>query len=132
MQNEVTALVVMSPERRSPLIDHLVALDVHILTASSCGEAAERLHDEPAVRLVLTDLALPDGSWFDVLNRVGDLSATVAVVVCARVADERLWTQVLEAGGFDVLVEPYQDREVHRILAAAASGRASRHLAAAC
>jgi hypothetical protein len=36
------------------------------------------------------------------------------------VADERLWAQVLEAGAFDILVEPYQVREVSRILDAAA------------
>ncbi|MBI3698255.1 MAG: hypothetical protein HY238_25885, partial [Acidobacteria bacterium] len=40
-----------------------------------------------------------------------------------RVADERLWTQVLEAGGFDALVEPYQESEVRRILHAAAGYR---------
>ncbi len=132
MQNVVTALLVMPPERRSSLIDHLTALDANVVTAGSCGEAAERLRDEPGVRVVLTDLVLPDGSWCDVLNRVGDLRAAAEVVVCARVADERLWTQVLEAGGFDVLVEPYQDREVSRIFVAAAAGRSPRHLAAAC
>ena len=129
MQNEVTALIVMPKERRSRLLDHLSGVNVR--TASSCEEAAELLREDPEVRVVLTDLSLPDGSWFDVLNRVGDLNASAEVVVCARVADERLWTQVLEAGGFDVLVEPYQEREVKRILRAAATGRSSHHLAAA-
>ena len=130
MQNEVTALVVMSQERRSRLLDHLSGVGVNVRTASSCEEAVALLREDPEVRVVLTDLALPDGSWFDVLNCVGDLKSSAEVVVCARVADERLWTQVLEAGGFDVLVEPYQEREVRRILGAASTGR-SQHLAAA-
>ena len=73
------------------------------------------------MRLVLTDLTLPDGSWFDVLSRVDDAKADAKVVVCARLADERLWSQVLEAGAYDMLVEPYQQDEVRRILDAAAA-----------
>lgn len=136
MEKQLTALLVMPPERRSDLLGHLAGIDAIVLTATSCGEAAQLLRDEPGVGLVLTDLALPDGSWFDVLNRVGDEHRDTKVVVCARVADERLWTQVLEAGGFDVLVEPYQAREVLRILSAVASGQSAlashtAHLAAA-
>ena len=129
--NRVTALLVMPQERSTALLNHLTKMEASVIAAGSCGEAAELLREEPGVGVVLTDLCLPDGSWFDVLNRVSDASPWAQVVVCARVADERLWTQVLEAGGFDVLVEPYQDREVRRILGAAASGRPRHHLAAA-
>jgi len=129
MTGSLAALVVMPLERRSCLIDHLTGVEVR--TAASCGEATDVLRLDQEVRVVLTDLALPDGSWFDILNLVGDLHPGAHVVVCARVADERLWTQVLEAGGFDVLVEPYQEREVHRILEAATVGHPPRHMAAA-
>lgn len=132
MKSESTTLVVMQQDRRSGLIHHLSEIPVAVLTASSCAEAVELMRDSPAVRVVLTDLCLPDGSWFDVLNRVGDLKPDAQVVVCARLADERLWSQVLEAGGFDVLVEPYEAPEVRRILSAAVVGRSSRALAAAC
>ena len=131
MEKQLTALLVMNHERRSVLAGHLVSLDATVLTAGSCGDAARVLYDEPEVRLVVTDLVLPDGSWFDVLNRVGDARSDAAVVVAARVADERLWTQVLEAGGFDLLVEPYQGREVQRILAAATTPHLHHRLAAA-
>ncbi len=130
MDKQLTALLVMNQERSSALVNHLARMDANILTARSCGEAARVLRDEPEVRLVLTDLVLPDGSWFDVLNRVGDVKGDATVVVCARVADERLWTQVLEAGGFDLLVEPYQGHEVQRILEAAMTPP-MHHLAAA-
>jgi DNA-binding response OmpR family regulator len=131
MGKQLTALLVMNQERRSALADHLISMDATVLTAGSCGEAARVLRDEPEVRLVVTDLVLPDGSWFDVLNRVGDARGDATVVVAARVADERLWTQVLEAGGFDLLVEPYQGPEVQRILAAATTPHLHHRLAAA-
>ncbi len=131
MANRLNTLLVMPQERRSALLHHIRSLNANVLTASSCAEATERLRSDPEVRVVLTDLCLPDGSWFDVLNQVGDINTSAQVVVCARVADERLWSQVLEAGGFDVLVEPYQDREVRRIVMAAASQPSGRRLMAA-
>ena len=131
MPQPLTALVVMPQERRSRLIAQLSGIHANVLTASSCGEAVDVLRVDPEVRIVLTDLTLPDGSWFDVLNRVGDMNPGAEVVVCARLADERLWTQVLGAGGFDVLVEPYQAGEVKRIVDAAVAGRHTPRLAAA-
>lgn len=120
MQDRLTALVVMAPERSSSLLSHLQPLNARVLTARSCAEAARRLEGDSTVKVILTDLCLPDGSWFDVLNRAGDISPASRVVVCARVADERLWSQILEAGGFDMVVEPFEGPEVRRILSAAA------------
>lgn len=131
MKSKPATLVVMPHERRGDLIRHLSDIPVAVLTASSCAEAVELLRDLPGIRVVLTDLCLPDGTWFDVLNSVSGLKSRPEVVVCARLADERLWSQVLEAGCFDVLVEPYQVSEVHRILRAAAAGPPFRALAAA-
>ncbi len=123
MEEQPTALIVMPQEWRSRLLDQLSGIRANILIASSCSEAVELLRDTPAIRVVLTDLSLPDGSWLDVLNRVANLNPSAEVVVCARMADERLWTAVLEAGGFDVLVEPYQEGELKRVIEAAAASR---------
>ena len=129
MTEPLTALVVMSPERSCELTPCLAGLAARVVTAATCGEAAVRMRLEADIRVVLTDLSLPDGSWCDVLTQAGDLQPAAEVVVCSRLADERLWTQVLEAGGFDVLSEPYYDAEVRRVFRAAALGR--HHLAAA-
>lgn len=123
MPQPLTALVVMAAERASTLVRCLGRLGSTVLTTSTCGEAAALLRSEPGVGVVLTDLVLPDGSWCDVLNQVLDLRPEAEVVVCARLADERLWTDVLDAGGFDVLAEPYQDLEVERVVTRAVAGR---------
>ena len=123
MPERLTALVVMSERGCAHLLDQLQALQADVRTAASCAEAFDLLRDDPDVTLVLTDLYLSDGNWSDVLRQVRERHANAKVVVCLRVADERLWTQVLEAGGFDALVEPYQESEVRRILHAAAGYR---------
>lgn len=127
MDGTRTVLVVMSPERSPDLIRSLSAVVPLVVTVPTCDEASSVLRREP-VGLVLTDLSLPDGSWCDVVNRAGDLRPGTPVVVCARLADERLWTDVLDAGGFDVLAEPYQEPELRRVLDAAAAGASTRKL----
>ena len=119
MQSQLTALLVMTRERHFVLMDPLKTIDANVRTASTCEEVARMLRDDPNIGLVLTDLCLPDGNWFDILTLVSDLHPGANVVVCARLADELLWNKVLEAGGFDVLVEPYETNEVSRILLSA-------------
>ena len=131
MHGRLTALLAMPPERCSCLADQLKIIDANVRDASSCDEVARLLRDDPDISLVLTDLCLPDGSWFDVLSLASDLHPGASVVVCTRFADELLWTKVLEAGGFDVLVEPYEETEVGPILMAAAKTRRHYQLAVA-
>jgi DNA-binding response OmpR family regulator len=42
---------------------------------------------------------------------------TAAIVFLARLADEPLWLEMLNAGAFDLLPKPYDHRELTRIIA---------------
>jgi DNA-binding response OmpR family regulator len=42
---------------------------------------------------------------------------TAAIVFLARLADEPLWLEMLNAGAFDLLPKPYDRRELTRIIA---------------
>jgi DNA-binding NtrC family response regulator len=119
----------MPSERSSRLKSLLTRIEATIREASSCEGAAAVLRDDSEINLVLTDLTLPDGNWFDVINLAGDLRPGVHVVVCG-IADERLWTNVLEVGGFDVLVDPYQQAEVNRVVSTALKSHTPRQMAA--
>ncbi len=131
MAEPVTALLVMPPEKRSALLGHFTGVRMQVLTASNCREAADRLRAEPGVRVVLSDLSLEDGTWLDVMHDVDQRKAGAKVVVCVHLADERLWVRLIEAGAYDVLVEPYEDVEVKRILESASESRSVPPLAAA-
>ena len=43
------------------------------------------------------------------------------LIVTCRLADERLWAEVLNLGGFDVLAQPFYAREVVRSVNSACS-----------
>lgn len=73
------------------------------------------------VQVVVTDAVLDDGDWRQVLEIVAHGRRKIEVVVCSRLGDPKLWLDVLEEGGYDVLVEPFEHEEVRRIVEAAAT-----------
>jgi DNA-binding response OmpR family regulator len=84
-------------------------------------------------------VAIADGGWRDIIDSVASRANPPSVIVTSSFADEALWAEVLNLGGFDVLAQPFDANEVARIAQAAlrrskmpahhAAGRA--HLAAA-
>jgi DNA-binding response OmpR family regulator len=76
-------------------------------------DAVETLRRRP-VDVVLCDRDLPDGSWKDVLATTSSLATPPPVIVTARFANERLWAEVLNLNGYDVLTKPFDADEVMR------------------
>ena len=110
----------MARERGLPLLDALESDGIEVLAVCDCNEALQMLRTQP-VQVVVTDTTLPDGDWRRVLEIVEQGYRKIEVVVCSRVGDPKLWLDVLEQGGYDVLVEPFEPEEIRRILEAAAA-----------
>ena len=114
-------MLVMAGERRLPLLDVLESCGIEVLPVCDCNAAHRMLGTQPPVHVVVTDTALPDGDWRRVLEIVTQVSANIEVIVCSRLGDHKLWLDVLEQGGYDVFVQPYQREEIQRIVEAAAA-----------
>jgi len=96
-----------------------------IREAMGCKGAAAFLDtDTPAV--VMCDQHLPDGSWKDLLEVMASVSDPPPLVVTSRLADERLWAEVLNLGGYDLLTRPLDRCEVRRVLGLARLHRFGR------
>lgn len=128
MQSKISALLIMPRERRLPLLEHLEACGVDLLTACDCGEAHRILDGRRPVQVVLTDVKLTDGDWRSVLAEVSHSDKRAEVIVCASLVDHNLWIDALEGGAYDVIVRPYQREEVRRILVSAAARSDMRSL----
>ena len=63
--------------------------------------------------VVICERSLPDGDWRDLLHKAPRL------IVTARDADDQLWAEVLNLGGYDVLAQPFDEVEVCRVVASA-------------
>ena len=64
------------------------------------------------ISVVISETHLPDGSWKDLLAHVMLRTASTALVVTSKLADEFLWAEVLNLGGYDVLAQPFDRDEV--------------------
>ena len=117
------ALLVMPPERRSPLAGPLESLDVEILAVSTCNEARSLLQTAPPVEVVVTQVTLADGNWSDILRYLVDNDIRASVVVSSPRADEHLWSEILWRGGYDLLVEPYESGDFQQTIEGALRAR---------
>lgn len=87
-------------------------------------EAPDRRHalrclDRNPVHVVIADSEARGWNWKRVLRDLHRRSHPPALVVTSRLADDALWSEVLNLGGYDVLVRPLATEEVERVVAAA-------------
>ena len=110
-----------------------------ILFVSGCSEDARRLSQmlqslpllldhAPTVQqmraklrqsdydVILTEAALPDGNWLDVLHVARKHPAEIEVIVTDPHADARFWAEALNLGAYDLVSQPFYEPEVRRIL----------------
>jgi len=71
--------------------------------------------------VVLTEAALPDGTWLDALRLAGECPRDLALIVTDPQADARFWAKALNLGAYDLLAQPFYEPEVRRILSNACS-----------
>lgn len=78
---------------------------------------------ECAVAVVISDTGLPGGhGWKDVLAVLQLLPCPPPLIVADRLADERLWAEVLNLGGYDLLTKPLQPAELRHTVRMARRG----------
>ncbi len=114
------------PDDACRLSQMLKSLPLDLEHAASLQHACNLL-DTGAYHAILTEADLPDGTWLDVVEAAARYPGRLPVIVTHAQADARLWAEVLNRGGYDVVSQPFYAPEVRRILGNAAS----RPLAAA-
>ena len=82
-----------------------------LLTAHTYQEGIAQL-SRVLIPVVLCECQLADGDWKDVLSRLAPMLEPPRVIVVSHHADERLWSEVLSLGGFDLLATPFREVEV--------------------
>jgi DNA-binding NtrC family response regulator len=123
-REKITLLAVCPQDDLSSLRNILDSDSFTLHHAQNCDEAMRAIEREnPAV--VACESVLPDGNWRDLYNLSIRLQDPPPVVVVSRNADETLWAEVLNLGGYDVLAKPFDRMEVSRVFAMASRyGRA--------
>src|SRR5260370_37396934 len=81
-----------------------------LFTALTYQEGMAQLSRE-LIPVVLCECQLPDGNWKDVLSRLAPMLEPPRLIVVSHHADEHLWLEVLNLGGFDLLATPFREVE---------------------
>ena len=122
---QVTVLAVAPDVERAALRRMLEHSRWTLLEASTVAEAAGLLRQRPAMVLIC-EAVLPDGTWLELLKHTQSLSSPPPVIVTARQADNDLWMQVLNCGGYNVLGKPFSEKEVFEMVSVAWRHRKDR------
>lgn len=72
-----------------------------------------------SVPVILSESRLPDGCWKDVLRLTEEMDPAPNLVVASALADDRLWAEVLNLGGYDVIALPCSRAELFRTISGA-------------
>jgi CheY-like chemotaxis protein len=116
-------LVVMPAEKRAQLQEPLAECGGEMVAAESCAEACEVLRTDLAVDAIFSALILPDGSFARLVQVARQRRKFIPIVVCLPQVDGG-WIDLLEAGAFGLLVEPYERKQIQDVITAiTAQGR---------
>ncbi len=80
--------------------------------AATAGTLAEAEHSLDGVDLIVLDLMLPDGSGFDLLDRVRREGRSTAIIVLSSRDAEADRVAALETGADDYVTKPFSPREI--------------------
>ena len=113
----VSLLAVLTyPEDRDSLRGILSHSNWKLNIAKTYEEARAALERAEA-GAVVSECRLPGGfGWRDILRLTEAIENAPPVIVTDSIADERLWAEVLNERGYDVLVKPFDRDEVFRII----------------
>jgi DNA-binding NtrC family response regulator len=123
MNDTRAALLIIGLEGkdRQTVVDAAKRHGCDLIGAGTIQEAMQLVRGR-VVRVIVCRGALPDGDWRDLLNLSAIWKSPVKVIVVSRLADNRLWSEVLHLGGYDLLSAPLDEREVSHVLASAWHG----------
>lgn len=62
--------------------------------------------------VVILPATLPNEEWWAVWGELCLLKPRPAILVYSRSASFQLWAGVLEMGGYDLILEPFTDKEI--------------------
>ena len=79
------------------------------------------LFDSGGTTIFLYDRDTNPAGWMHALEAAITMCAPSAFIMISRLADDQMWADLLNRGGYDLLLKPLNDNEVVRTLQSAHS-----------
>jgi len=86
-----------------------------VIRSGTCAAAIDAVErSEP--QIVVSGRTFPDGEWKDIWDRLRARPNPPMFILASRLANESLWSEVLNLGGYDLLLKPLHPEEVVRTI----------------
>ena len=109
--NRTILAVLPAGEDRASLIHIFRRSAWKLQFTSTFQETLTAVRSSPG--LVISEVRFSDGQcWSDLLFELQKMECPPPLIVADRRADEHLWAEVLNLGGYDLLTKPFDAREV--------------------
>lgn len=108
-------LLVMDGAEAAKLLAPLQECGVEIFLAASCAQARQIVRSDAPIRCILGTCRLPDGGVHELAQLGRQRFEPVPLIVCLPAIDGG-WIDLLEAGAWDLLVEPYRREKIHDVI----------------
>jgi len=90
----------------------LAPIDADVVFINRSTDVSHLIHTRESYDVALLPASLPDTAWWVLWGEISLLNPRPAILVYTTAATFQLWSGVLEAGGYDVIVEPFTDEEL--------------------
>jgi DNA-binding NtrC family response regulator len=123
IDDKVRILAVVSSDTENLIQLQIHSLNISNVFVSNVEQLANSVRNDEVYQVAMLPAALPEGmDWWTVWGELALLTHRPAILVYAHTANFQLWSGVLDAGGYDVVVEPFtRERLKEAVLRAATS-----------
>ena len=113
------------PIVRRALVISLQRMEIPVLAVSSCFQANEEQHKEPA-DLVISDLQLPDGNGMELLRQFKKTNPSVEVIIITGFGTIESAVEAMKMGASNYLLKPFTTSQLELAIAQIAQQRELR------
>jgi FixJ family two-component response regulator len=120
-ENSIDAVLALIPYEMQLKMRHLGSAVVGALTI--CGNVDDFVQHsrERIYAVALVPARLPNQEWWSLWGLLATMEPQPSILVYTLSSDFPMWSGVLEAGGFDVLVAPFTEAKLRTAVVSAAN-----------
>ena len=122
MLRSPSILLLSTDETETAILNELLSEHALVKKAGNLSEMAGELQSDSYDALFCA-WSFQQGTWKDAVEKIQESYPSLPVIVLSSAAESREWVEVLEAGAFDLLVPPYEERVVLAVLEQASASR---------
>jgi DNA-binding NtrC family response regulator len=119
-KSDIRLLALVRREVQQQIRSQLAPAGVRVDFITKAAELSHLALRQSGYQVALLPAALPDNGWWALWGEISLLSPRPEVLIYSHTASFRLWSGVLEAGGYDVLVEPFTTEQLAQAVMRAA------------